>query len=114
MSRECGYGWQSKSGTRIAAAFLVVAALVAPDSAFGQSFEVLHSFAAGRAPAVPASELIEGADGKLYGTTYLGGANGDGTAFRVSADGTVEIVHSFKRNVDGGLPLAPLAQAMDG
>lgn len=105
---------QSTPHRRIAAVVIVTAFVLVPRLAVAQSFEVLHSFASGRAAALPAAGLIEATDGKLYGTTYLGGENGDGTVFRVGLDGTVEVMHSFKRDVDGGLPLAPLAQAIDG
>jgi uncharacterized repeat protein (TIGR03803 family) len=111
---SCDRGKLSTHARRIAAAAILCAFLLAPRLAIAQSFEVLHSFASGRAPAVPATGLTEATDGKLYGTTYLGGANGDGTVFRVGLDGSVEVVHSFKREADGGLPLATLAQAFDG
>ena len=54
---------------RIAAVAIVTAFVLAPRLAVAQSFEVLHSFASGRAAALPAAGLIEATDGKLYGTT---------------------------------------------
>jgi uncharacterized repeat protein (TIGR03803 family) len=70
---------------------------------------VLHEFQGHFAPAPdgcrPMGELVEGADGSLYGTTFGGGANGDatfpsgtGTVFKISKDGdsvAYSLVHSF-------------------
>ncbi len=51
---------------------------------------------------VPLSTLVEGCDGKLYGTTYYGGVNGGGAIFRLGRDGSdFELLHSF--------PVTPLA-----
>src|SRR5215510_10868972 len=40
--------------------------------------------------------LIQGRDGKFYGTSDHGGAAGGGTVFRLNPDGTAfEVIHSF-------------------
>ena len=62
----------------------------------------------------PRAALIEAADGNLYGTTRSGGANGDGTAFRIDTGGTMTTLHSFSRYVDGGSPVAELLEGADG
>jgi uncharacterized repeat protein (TIGR03803 family) len=47
--------------------------------------------------------------GKLYGTTYEGGAYGQGTVFSVRiSDGKERIIHSFANMPDGQNPLAGL------
>jgi uncharacterized repeat protein (TIGR03803 family) len=47
--------------------------------------KVLHSFGNGTDGRFPLTSLIFDPDGNLYGTTYLGGVNGDsGTAFELS------------------------------
>jgi uncharacterized repeat protein (TIGR03803 family) len=44
-------------------------------------FAVLHSFGSGTDGREPAVTLIQGTDGKLYGTTLSGGGYGGGTVF---------------------------------
>ncbi len=61
----------------------------------GTSFRSLHEFAVAEG-AVPAFELVRGADGLLYGTTSWGGVWNNGTMFRISPDGTrFERVRAF-------------------
>jgi uncharacterized repeat protein (TIGR03803 family) len=46
--------------------------------------------------AYPLARLLFAVDGKLYGTTTQGGANGTGTIFRLNADGTgFEVIKTF-------------------
>jgi uncharacterized repeat protein (TIGR03803 family) len=56
---------------------------------------------------------VQGTDGNFYGTTYLGGANDQGTVFKLSTSGTLTTFHSFD-GTDGAEPLAGLAQASNG
>jgi uncharacterized repeat protein (TIGR03803 family) len=61
--------------------------------------------------------LLQGTDGNLYGTTSAGGAQGQGTVFKVSRAGTVSTLYSFcsrSNCADGSSPYAPLIQATDG
>jgi uncharacterized repeat protein (TIGR03803 family) len=64
----------------------------------------------------PYSGLVLAADGNFYGTTELGGANGYGTAFRVTPTGTLTTLHSFCYSgcTEGVYPYADLIQASDG
>ena len=39
--------------------------------------------------SLPYAALVQGTNGLLYGTAVAGGANGDGTVFRMSTNGTV-------------------------
>jgi uncharacterized repeat protein (TIGR03803 family) len=76
--------------------------------------------------AYPQTELIEGTDGNLYGVATAGGANGTGTVFRMSRDGTAfQTLHVFGAitstvasgltvNADGATSSAPLVQGADG
>jgi len=86
-------------------------------------YKVLHNFCAllncddGYSPEAP---LIQGSDGNLYGTTVLGGANGSGTAFKLTLDGQFTTLYNFcsvinsQRNcVDGYFPQAGLVQGAD-
>jgi uncharacterized repeat protein (TIGR03803 family) len=77
---------------------------------------VLYSFAGGTSDgANPLAGLIQGGDGNFYGTTWLGGASGDGTVFKISPSGTETVLHIFTGAPgDGAQPYAPLLQGSDG
>lgn len=53
------------------------------------SFTRLHSFDVESSGdgALPASPLVRGPDGAIYGTTYSGGVNGQGTLFKIDGTG---------------------------
>jgi uncharacterized repeat protein (TIGR03803 family) len=51
--------------------------------------------------------------GKIYGTTASGGANNDGTVFKIARDGTEKVLHSFN-GTDGSYPLAGLIMDKKG
>ncbi len=61
----------------------------------------------------PAAGVIQGSDGDFYETTLLGGANNDGTVFKITPSGTLTTLHSFDYT-DGYKPIAGLVQASDG
>ena len=81
-------------------------------------FTTLYAFD-GTNGGMPTS-LIQSKDGNLYGTTGLGGANNNGTVFRLTTNGVLTILHSFSRlenngqNADGANPVGRLMQAADG
>ena len=57
------------------------------------------------------SALIEDPNGKLYGTTGIGGKHGNGVLFTVSPTGVETVIHSFCAETncaDGGSPYAGL------
>jgi uncharacterized repeat protein (TIGR03803 family) len=68
--------------------------------------------------------LTLGPDGKLYGTTGNGGANGQGTVFQVTTNGIFTNLYSFtsdyhgpniiQTNFDGANPHAGLTLGLDG
>lgn len=65
---------------------------------------VLYRFKANKDGAHPYyCEPVE-VNGELYGTTYQGGASGDGTIFAVSTSGVERILYSFKGGNDGQYP----------
>ena len=74
----------------------------------GGTETVLHAFTGGNDGGIPFAGLIVDAAGNFYGTTYSGGANGDGTVFELAPDGTETVVHAFTGGNDGGNPVAGL------
>jgi uncharacterized repeat protein (TIGR03803 family) len=74
----------------------------------------LHSFHGPNTDgANPYAGLIQGANGKFYGTTVSGGAYGYGTVFKITPSGRLTTLHSFD-NTDGAFPQAGLVQGTDG
>ncbi len=62
----------------------------------------------------PTAGLIEGNDGKLYGTALQGGVNNAGTIFRLNKNGTgFEKLRDFVA-ATGGFPYAALREGTDG
>lgn len=76
---------------------------------------VLYSLDASGADGVgPYGNLLLGADGSLYGLSYIGGANGLGAAFRLAPDGTETVLYAFAGGSDGANPHGTLVQGSDG
>jgi uncharacterized repeat protein (TIGR03803 family) len=62
----------------------------------------------------PNAALIKGSDGKLYGTTSIGGPDGNGTIYSVNIDGTGYVrLHQFL-DAEGYDPKGKLLEASDG
>ena len=81
----------------------------------GTGYQVLHSFTPGSGDGdTPATALLFGLDGALYGTTLSGGANDAGVLFRLSADGSdYSILHSFGSGPTDGRGGRPDARPSD-
>jgi uncharacterized repeat protein (TIGR03803 family) len=60
----------------------------------------------------PDAPVMQGADGKFYGTAYWGGANGFGTVYQLTPAGAYKILHSFA-GTDGAHSSAGLVQGSD-
>jgi uncharacterized repeat protein (TIGR03803 family) len=80
-------GWK-----RCLAAFLLCSA--AATAATAQSFAALHDFS-GADGSEPNSPLVEGFDGKLYGTTTAGGSTGGGTFFKIGVYAAFTSLYNF-------------------
>ncbi len=68
---------------------------------------------AGNGGSTPVGALVQGADGNLYGTMSVAGANGVGTVFKITLSGTFSTLHDFNGG-DGGNPSGALVQGTDG
>ena len=62
----------------------------------------------------PWAGLVRDAKGNLYGTTSYAGPYNEGTVFKLDKQGNLTILHSFKENPDGALPLAGLILDANG
>src|SRR5581483_2420266 len=65
----------------------------------------------------PSGSLVLANDGNFYGTTTQGGANQNGTVFKLTSAGKLTTLYSFCSSSncpDGSLPLAGLIQGANG
>jgi uncharacterized repeat protein (TIGR03803 family) len=64
----------------------------------------------------PASGVIQGDDGNFYGTTQYGGANSDGTVFKLTPSGELTVLYNFcsQASCADGYSANGLMQGADG
>src|SRR5208283_4124834 len=93
-------------------AVVLALGVTATQSARAQTFKTLHSFDVTDGQ-YPEAGLVQATNGEFYGTTFEGGANGDGTVFKITPSGTLTTLHSFD-NTDGSWIIAGLVQATNG
>ena len=82
-----------------------------------QTFTTLHSFSGADGATPWGAALVQAANGNLYGTTYVGGANNVGTVFKITPSGTLTTLYNFcsqSQCTDGAYPAAELVQATNG
>jgi uncharacterized repeat protein (TIGR03803 family) len=84
---------------------------------------ILYSFTGGVGSSdglAPYANLLLGSDGNFYGTTWMGGAYGLGSVFKVTAAGAETLLYSFCAGgiqggcPDGSSPQSAMIQASDG
>jgi uncharacterized repeat protein (TIGR03803 family) len=83
----------------------------------GQTFRSLVSFDGTNGVYPQDVSLVQGLDGRFYGTTYEDGAYGGGTVFKITPDGMLTTLYNFCSQVnctDGALPRAGLVLGNDG
>lgn len=80
------------------------------------SLTTLHQFRSSTEGTEPTASLIEGRDGRLYGTARYGGPAGGGTVFSTTTEGDVTVLHAFHYpdDAEGREPLAAVMEASDG
>ena len=81
------------------------------------TFTTMYSFPGaandGASPS-PRAGLVQANDGYFYGSTSAGGANNNGTIFRIGPDGAFTSLYSFTGGIGGTNPQAALVQGDDG
>jgi uncharacterized repeat protein (TIGR03803 family) len=82
-------------------------------------YTLLYSFCAEGSPcastgANPTGGVTLGWDGNLWGTTFNGGKDGAGTAFKMTPAGALTSLYSFTNGKDDSAPTYTLLQGQDG
>jgi uncharacterized repeat protein (TIGR03803 family) len=62
----------------------------------------------------PDGQLVRDKAGNIYGVTYEGGADGDGTVFKLDPSGNETVLHNFTGGSDGGSPFGGLIMDASG
>jgi uncharacterized repeat protein (TIGR03803 family) len=96
---------------------LTVLCAVTAIGSHAQTFTSLVSFDGTNGAKPQFGALAQGTDGDFYGTTYSGGANNQGTVFRVTAAGRLTTLYNFCSQAncaDGANPEAGLVLGTDG
>jgi uncharacterized repeat protein (TIGR03803 family) len=71
---------------------------------------VLYSFVGSPTDGTAPFAGLTKVGGALYGTTEVGGANNDGTVFKISTSGAEQVVYSFAGGTDGATPYGGLVK----
>jgi uncharacterized repeat protein (TIGR03803 family) len=99
----------------VVAAIIVGALASHPFDSGAQTLTTLYQF--GGSPtngSEPVAGLVQGSDGYFYGTTFVGGTNGDGVVFRISSAGILTALSQFGGSpTNGSEPVAGLVQGSD-
>jgi uncharacterized repeat protein (TIGR03803 family) len=88
-----------------------------PASGGRWTISTLDAFKGMPRPGFPYGGLISDATGNLYGTTYFGGKNGDGSVFQLTNSNgkwKESLLYSFKGGEDGSLPTSTLVFDANG
>jgi uncharacterized repeat protein (TIGR03803 family) len=77
------------------------------------SFTTLVNFDGSNGISPDFETLVQGTDGALYGTTFAGGNNDNGSVFKITTAGTLTTLHLFDGG-DGQLPVSGLLLTTSG
>lgn len=84
-------------------------------NADGSGFAIVRPFDNGVNGGRPYGTPVFGSDGKLYGTTWTGGAFGSGVVYQMNPDGTgYTLLHTFDGAAGGSQPYAGVLVTSDG
>ena len=109
MSRIHGICSKSLLGSGIALAMFLPLG-----TAQAQTLSALYTFTGGADGNNPSTGLVADSSGNLYGTTFNGGAHGDGVVFQVTPGGAETVLYSFSGSPDGANPAAGLIRLHNG
>jgi uncharacterized repeat protein (TIGR03803 family) len=77
------------------------------------NYTLLHALTLDDGTNPPAQLVQSPTNFWFYGVAQRGGADGNGTIFRIDSEGDFQVLHNFTGSADGGNPVA-LIQANDG
>jgi uncharacterized repeat protein (TIGR03803 family) len=90
------------------AAAISSALAIGAGSAQAWTLRTLYTFAGGNDGSRPNGLVRDKRNGNLYGTTAYGGRKDAGTVFKITPDGTEQVLYTFAGRADGGNPHAGL------
>jgi len=104
------FGAAAGRAMAVSTVMLIAVLLLAPDASAASKYKTLYNFSGGADGNASEAGLIFYTAGNLYGTTYNGGAYGEGTVFKLTPNGngtwTETVLHSFGASSDGASPWA--------
>jgi uncharacterized repeat protein (TIGR03803 family) len=77
------------------------------------TFSTLFNFDGSNGISPDFASLVQGTDGALYGTTFAGGNNDNGTVFKITTAGALTTLHRFD-GTDGAEPVSGLLLTTNG
>jgi uncharacterized repeat protein (TIGR03803 family) len=72
--------------------------------------KIVYSFDASTHGGIPVGPVMQGIDGKFYGTTTDGGTFGQGVVYSVTSGGAYKVLHNFQSTTDGTYSTSGLVQ----
>jgi uncharacterized repeat protein (TIGR03803 family) len=100
-------------GTTEGGGYLGVAFKIAPTET-GWREHVVHSFGHGTDGNEPIGGVVIDKAGNVYGTTLLGGTDGNGTVYQVTQSGVERVIYSFTGGLDAVNPAAAVTLDAEG